>query len=254
MSYRRTPPNGFTLVEVLVVSPVMMLSIMLILSFMFNAFVDMSAKSAQLELDSDAQLALFTVRDDIMFANYFAGTVQPDANDPNKSGGWNAINDNALILSEASYTANRQSQNRELVYIKDSPNPCGSIDDGQNAFSTNTLIYFVENNTLYLRVIIPDQLNNCLSTYRKQTCPASVATPDCPADSVIATNVKDFSLTYYTHHDGEHDSSEPIDPATLTDPNAFVRVSRADINLTLERIVNAEPIEATATVSIKKVH
>lgn len=248
----RQPRNtGFTLVEVLIVAPFMMLTILLILVFMFNAFLDMNTKSAKLELESNAQIALFTIRDDIMFTNYFVGTVQPDANDPNKSGGWNAINDDALILSEVSYTANRQSPSRELVYQKDNPSPCNALDDGLNPYSTNTLIYFVENETLYMRTIIPDQANNCASTYRKQTCPASVATPSCPADSVLAHGVKDFSITYYSRF--VDDSLVPVDPATLVDPDAFIRVSRADISLTLERTVNGEPISSTANVSLKKV-
>lgn len=248
---RRTHSDGFTLVEVLVVTPFLMLAVLAILAYMFNAFLDMTARSAKLELESNAQIALFTIRDDIMFTNYFAGTVQPDASDPNKPGGWNAIADNALILSEVAYTANRQNTSRELVYQKDNPSPCSSISDGLNPFSTNTLIYFVQDGTLYMRSVIPDQSNNCSATYRNQTCPASVASPTCPADSVLARDVKDFSIVYYSRF--VDDSQTPLDPTTLTDPDAFIRVSRADITLTLEKKINAEPVSTTATVSLKKI-
>lgn len=248
--------SGFTLVEVVVILPVMIVAIAVTITFMVNLMLQISAKNANIALQLEAQSALFAIRDEIQFANFFEGTIQPNETDANQpAGGWDSTADltnKKLILSEVAYTANRQNINRSIVRIADAPNPCTASDLSGNQFATNTLIYFrnVTTKKLFRRVIVPDQSQNCSTTYRKQTCPT--AAPSCPADLLLAENVKDFDITFYSGKSGSADVE--VSPATLsgTGKSRFIKVTRADLTLTLERTISGEPTTATAKISLKK--
>lgn len=243
--------KGFTLVEVVVVMPMMILTIMIIGSLLITLYTKLGEESGKIELELAAQSALFSSRDDLFYAVRFAGTPQPDTTDSYApAGGWNAVRDNALVIYEAAYTKNRQSPDRELVYKKDLPHACDSTNLSENQYSTNTIIYFLKEGTVYRRSLIPDQTANCSTTYRKQSCPASNSTDTCPADNIIAENVKSFSLAYY-RRDGDQGQIPNSD--LEADPNLFIQVSRADIELTLEKFINGKPIQSSAKINVKKI-
>ncbi len=241
--------RGFTLVELLVVVPGVLIIVAVMVAFLFSLYSNLLTKNGQLELEVNAQSALFAIRDDPFFAIRFAGSNQDDTTDSHAPGGsWNAIDDNAFIVYEAAFDANRQSSTRQLSYKKDEPNACNSPDISQNQFSVNSLIYFIQNGTLYRRILIPDQSLNCLTTYRLQSCPSASATPSCPADTIVAENVKSFAINYFDR------AGVALSNASLqSNPDLFIQAQRADIVLELEKLVNAQPIGATAKISIKKV-
>lgn len=244
--------KGFTLVEVVVVLPMMLITLAAIGALLMNVYVSLSEKTGRLEMELEGQSTLFAMRDDLFYATRFAGTNQSDTTDAfEPTGGWNAIRDKALIVYEASYTKNRQSVDRKLIRKDNSPKPCSSIDVDQNNYSINTIIYFQQGSNLYRRVLIPDQANNCDITYRQQTCPAANVPTSCSvADTLIAQNVKTYDITYYE----KSSTDKVISSSTLeSDPNRFIRVARAEINLTLEKLINAEPVQTKAKINIKKI-
>lgn len=240
--------KGFTLAELLVVMPAMFMVAAFLAAFLVTLYSEALIKNGKLELGIEAQNTLFNLRDDLFFANRFAGTIQPDANDPYApSGGWNALTHDALIVYEAAYDKNRQTPSRQLVFERDKPYPCNAPNLNENQISTNTMVFFVSNGTLYKRTLIPNQTNNCLATFRLNTCPAANVTPTCPADSILATNVKSLSFTYYNR------TGDQINEDTFAaDIDRFIQVQRADVTLELEKKVAGEPINAIATISVKK--
>jgi Tfp pilus assembly protein PilE len=244
--------QGFTLVEVLVVTPIMALTIAILASLLVTLYTDLAAKSGRMQLDTSAQSALFTMRDDMFYSLRFAGKQQPDIPSPNSeppSGSqWNAIGHNALIVYEAAYTANRQNSGRHIIYKKDAPFTCTNGEVNQNQISTNTIIYYFDagNQKVYRRVLIPDQALNCAATYRKKTC--RVQAPGCAADTVIATDVDQFNITYYDS------GGNVISAASLqAAPEKFIQVQRADVKIVLKKYINGEPAVSSARISIKAV-
>lgn len=250
---RRRRERGFTLIEVVVIAPIMMVAIAITITFIINVMLNIGAKNAQTALQLEAQLALFNLKDDILFANYFEYTAT-DSNAP--AGGWKAVtvtggvaSTKALVISEVAYTANRQSADRQIVRIKDAPAPCGTEASNHNQLSTNTLIYFVSNSKLYRRTLVPPQSDNCSQTYRKQSCPTAVS--GCVADLLMAENVKSFTVTYYSNKIGDPDAPVTSN-AVLTDERRYIRFTKADINLTLERMISGEPVTTNAKITLKK--
>lgn len=240
--------RGFTLVELLVVVPSTVIVIAVLVAFLISLYGSLLVKNGRQQLEIDAQSALFSIRDDPFFAARFAGDNQTGTSDAYAPGGsWNAIADDALIIYEASFDANRQNDGRQLIYERDQPYPCGDPSVNENQYSLNTLIYFVSGTTLYKRVLIPDQTLNCDTTFRLQTCPSNHATANCPADTVVAENVSAFDLTYYNR------SGVVMSASSLqSNPELFLQVQRADISLTLQKNFNAEPTTVTAAISLKK--
>lgn len=241
-------PQGFTLVELLVVVPSTVIVIAVLTALLISLFGNLLVKNGRMQLEINTQSALFAVRDDAFFAARFAGDNQTGTTDAYAPGGsWNAVQDQALVLYEASFDANRQSADRQLIYERDQPYPCNDPAINENQYSLNTLIYFLSGTTLYRRVLVPDQTANCATTFRLQTCPVAQATPTCPADTVIAEDVNAFTLTYYDR------SGVVLTQASLqSNPELFLQVQRVDIVLTLQKSINAETVASTATISIKK--
>jgi hypothetical protein len=240
---------GYTIVELVVVVPSMIIILAVITALMVTLYTDLLKKNGELDLQISAQSALFTIRDDPYFAIRFAGTNQDDTTDTYApSGGWNAITNNAFIVYEASFNANRETTTRQLIYKKDQPNACNSPDITENQFSLNTLIYFNNGGKLYRRVLIPNQTTNCATTFRLQTCPSNHASSTCPKDVLVADNVQSFSINYY-----DQDGNQLSSSALQANPDMFIQAKRADMTLTLQKNVNAQPITASANISIKKV-
>lgn len=243
--------KGFTLVEITVVLPIIMFIITGIGTLLVVLYINLSEESSRIELELNSQTALFTARDDLFYAVRFAGTQQPDTADSyGPAGGWNAVRDSALIVYEAAYTQNRQSPTRQLVYKSNMPHACDSADLIENQYSTNTIIYFLKDTTLYKRTLVPDQTTNCATTFRKQSCPAESSSPSCPADNIIAENVKSFNLAYYRR---DADQGQIPNTELETNPEKFIQISRTDIELTLEKTVNGSPIQGEAKINIKKI-
>lgn len=244
--------KGFTLVEMVVVMPLMLLTIAALGVLLINVYVSLSIKAGRLALELESQQALFAMRDELFYAVGFSGKNQSDTTDTfQPSGGWNAVAHNALIVYEASYTKNRQSVLRSLVYKKDSPHECTSEFITENQYSTNSVIYFKSGDKLYRRILIPDQSVNCNTTYRKKTCPSANVPVSCSeADTLIADNVKTFTLSYYRRN---NDQGAMSLSQLQNDPTQFIHVSRAEIALTLEKIINSEPVQVTAKINIKKI-
>lgn len=240
--------RGFTLVELLVTIPTVVMITAVVISLLMNLYGNLLTKNGLLEMEVDAQSALFTIRDDPFFAVHFAGTNQDGTTDTYApTGGWNAVNDNAFIIYEASFNANRQTATRQLIYKQDEPHACNAPEINENQFSTNTLIYFVSGGTLYRRVLIPNQSLNCLTTFRKQTCPLANSSAACPADVVITRNVQSFTATYYDRQ-GTLISASSLE----SNPDLFLQAQRADLLLNLQKNINGEPANVSASISIKK--
>ena len=246
--FGRKKDGGYTLVELLVVMPIMVLSVAVLATYLITLYGRLLEQNGRLELNITAQQALFNTRDDLFFANRFAGTKQTDTTDVNQpSGGWNAITHNALIIWENAYTANRQTASRQLVYKNNEPYACASPSITDNQYSTNTVILFLSSNKLYRRVLVPDQTANCATTFRLQSCPEASATVSCPADTVIAEDVSSFTMVYY-------DRDNLVIPSgdLTSNPASFIQVQRAEITLALQKTINGELVNATSKISIKK--
>jgi hypothetical protein len=164
------------------------------------------------ETEQSLDLAANDVR---LSANADSNNRWPDPNSPGGSGnpyGWQS-NGSTLILAEA---ASNSSGN---IIFSD---PANYITE------KNNIVYFVNNGTLYKRIIAsPVSANSAVTT-----CPAASASSSCPADKELLHNVTNFSITYLN---GQSQSVAPADARAI------------EMHVTVSKNVFGQPVSADYT-------
>lgn len=182
MRYMRNN-SGFTLVEVLVISPIVILFIGMFIALLVTLTGESLIVRERNVAVHDTQAALDDIQADISQATNFLSTTGPlqtpqgknDANaaftNTNVDGGGNPLPD-SLIIKKAATTKNPADPSRKLIYL-------GAGDcDAKNPPLTYTVIYFVDLDTdtanetdkaLYKRTILPSA-SACATPWQRGTC------------------------------------------------------------------------------------
>lgn len=233
--------KGFTLVELLIISPIVMAIIAFMMNYLFNQYGQLTVQNAQINLQVGAQAAVFAMQDDIFFANSFVSDLNDNLTDANApSGGWHASSSpTILIISTPAETASHRSATRQPVYI----NTLGCSPDSvkqENDVLYNNIIFWVSGTNLYKRVVTaPSSMSTCGSSWQKQSCPAASASSTCPADNLMTDKLGSFTVTYYDNSGAVVSTPEQATALkinlTLTD-TAFAQTVTANSNMTIRRI------------------
>ncbi len=233
--------RGFTLVEMLVVAPILMLTIVLTISYLFNQYGQLTKQSSEVNLRVEAQTISFNMQDDIFFASAFVKNINPNLVDSNEpSGGWSYnTTPQTLIISTAALTTNKKDQARSPVYI----NTLGCSPDAtkeQNTILQNNIIYFVNGTNLYKRTLTaPASMATCGTSYQKQTCPKAKSSTSCPEDVLLTDKLDTFSVTYYDRNNNQTSNPEMATKTKLylkLKDKAFAEDVFADTSLTVKRL------------------
>lgn len=237
--------HGFTLVELLVVAPVVMVTIVLTLSYLFNQYGQLTQQGVQLNLQSEAQTILFTLQDDLTFASEFSSSKDSSLSDSYApGGGWNYnTTPSTLIVLSPATTASHRSANRETVYINQlGCTPNVDIETMQNnPVAFNNIIYFASGTNLYKRILAPTSgTNMCGSPYLRQSCPAANASPTCPKDILLTDKLNTFTVAYYDQNNN-----------VINTPESSNRVK---VTIQLKDKAYAEDVFGNSSISIRKLN
>ncbi|HVC36354.1 MAG TPA: prepilin-type N-terminal cleavage/methylation domain-containing protein [Candidatus Dormibacteraeota bacterium] len=208
---------GFTIVELSVVIAVTAIIAVVFLGAISNYFVVITRNNELTDMTVTSQNLLRTTVENIRFGNGVEQTNQ--IYDPNApSGGWNTSDTNFVII--IAVPAVDASEN----YI---------IDPNTGSPYMNELVYYKSGSTLLQRTLAnPNATGNTLVT----SCPASLATPSCPADKHLADYVSSMTFTLYDQN------------ANLTtDPT---QARSIDVNLTVQRNAPGNPLSLTNQIQV----
>jgi hypothetical protein len=237
----RATGHGFTLVEILVMSPVIMLTIIIMMSFLFNQYGQLTQEGAQINLNVEAQNIVFSMQDDIFYANEFSSNLNSNLNDNyDPSGGWTYnTNPDTLIISTPALTGNRRADDRQPVYIN--TEGCDEAVITENSPLYNNVIYFVSGTTLFKRIVTaPSTLATCGTSFVKTSCPSGSASSSCPADRTMTSNLNSFNITYY-------DTNNTV----VSVPEQATKVK---IDLELKDRAYATDIYSTSSITLKRLN
>lgn len=174
---KKLQESGYTLVEVTIALVVTGVLIFSILNFTTNTLVQYSETEARSSLLSEAQTALDIANNDIrLSASADQNNRWEDDNAPGDVYGWES-DGNTLVLATAA-----EDGNGEILFA----------DPSEYISEKNNIVYFVDNGSLYKRVIAAPVSGNSATT----TCPAAEATAGCPADKELLDDVNSFSVDY----------------------------------------------------------
>lgn len=208
---RSTKQHGFTLIEMLVVAPLIVIVVATIVGFMVSLVGNVTIANSRTQIQYDAQDALNQLEQDVFLSTAFIGSyapASPQGEDNGTAAFTSASGD--IILNQPATSANPADATREPIYYANRPNTCASGSYQVNNPFYVKVIYFVRNNTLYRRTIVPTWNTNappsennstvCKPVWQRGSCANGVSGAACTAkDAAILNNVASISLTttYY---------------------------------------------------------
>lgn len=209
--------GGFTLVELMVAITVFAVIGVVFLGLIANYFVVITRNNELTEMTINSQNLLRTTVENIRFGNGVETTNQ--ITDPNApAGGWNTSEASFVIVLEVPAVDNSHN------YI---------IDPSTGSPYMNELVYYKNGTDLMERTLAnPNATGNTLET----TCPSSLATSTCPADTLLATYVSSMTFTMYDQN-----------AALTTDPTQARSIK---ISLTMQRNAPGEPLNLYTTTQV----
>lgn len=210
--------RGFTLVEVAVVVPMIIMIIVGILALLITLVRSNVVQSTRNALVNDTRLTMSSLEKDVTASSQFFASTLPsltykDYNEPGLSGtyktngtlasGASSTNLNTLFIQSYNQIVDPQDTTGTKVIpaFKGTPPCSGSIVSQPTNIIPTAVLYFVNNGTLYRRTII-DKTNPtpCGALLIKQACPTGTDSnvPACTSkDVALLNNVSQFKVDYY---------------------------------------------------------
>jgi prepilin-type N-terminal cleavage/methylation domain-containing protein len=213
---KRHANSGFTLVELLISISVISVVMLFITDYFLGTIQQSAIATNRDTLIKETETSLDSMTNDVrLSANADTNNRWPDANSPGGSAnqyGWTS-NNSRIVLATA---AENQSDN--IIF-----------SDAHNYITQkNNVVYFVQNGTLYKRVIAAPVSGNKAVT----TCPKASASASCPADKELLHNVTGFTVTYL---DGQNQSVSPTDARSI------------EVHVTVSKSTFKKPVTADYT-------
>lgn len=272
--------QGFTLVEMLVIAPIVILMIGAFIALIVNLTGEVLSTRGANSVTYDIQGALNRIEQDVKLSSTYLATNsinvatnrQGYSATPSTNGGTIAFTNidrsgsggstKALILNGLVTDGNPLALDSNLVYLADQPNSCGDfIEYSKNTPMSMNIIYFVDTtNTLWRRTVLPTNYKNtdtyCGSKAPWQQPSCSVAytssTYCTVSDERIMTDISpsDFQFNYYTSADASSPDSTAANPS-FSDAirnTAMQSTPTLGVSITARKLVAGRSIERTSTL------
>lgn len=267
----RLSRKGFTLVELVVISPIIIFAIGYTMGFLVDLYINTNELVAKLNLKSDAQNILYRIQDDLFYAKEFAdqlpvnSTDSDEKNDAPAPTSWSDDLTSGLIDLQkgskdpgsyafliATYPATdkpRGESERKLIYtIPTEGGICGESGYLGFDFLLDSSVYYfrkMNDNTarVYRRIVnqtapygtCPDNDPDLVSYQQTTFNPDSASNPK---DSLVADKVNRVEVTLFD------DSDNVVDDYSLA--------TKAKLKITLEGLVNGETFTESNEVTMKR--
>ncbi|MNH49901.1 hypothetical protein D3C73_14940 [compost metagenome] len=273
--------RGFTIVEVLVIAPIIILALGAFIAVMVNMTAEVLKTQSENGMVQSTQDALNTIEQDVKLSGQFLAANEITAQSPqgyadgtgpiNSQSNANSFtnvttgNTRSKMLILRTFTTNKNpiDGTRKPIYT-DQPAPSCTPKTVNKLFSSNT-VYFVKNNTLWKRTIIQQgsgRPNLCLdpgeTVWQQPSCSATVTKGAfCKVnDTRLADNVSDFSIDYFTTADGTSPIADADDPTkTITQRNALLSdASTIRVSITTSTKIAGRDISSSAAMRATKLN
>jgi len=195
--------KGFTVVELVIALSVIGLVVMLVTNFAVGNLVQYTITNSRANLLGQAQLALDVMTDDIRLS---AGVDENNRwEDEYGPGGesdlfsWESGSETIILATIA------ENSDREILFD----------DTSEYIPHKNNVIYFLEGDTLYKRVLAAPVDDNKITS----TCPEAEAIASCPADRILTSNITDFSISY------ANSAGDAVSPTEARSAEVFIELS-----------------------------
>jgi competence protein ComGC len=285
MKMPRALQQGFTLIEMMVVAPIVILLIGGFIALIVNLTGEALSSNGASTLAYNLQSALNRIDDDVRTSTQFlaannidvASTKQGYSDNPSPNGGTaNFTNINktstggsyqSIVLESVVTSANPlwSMSNVKMIFLANQPNDCNS----ESVYSSNTpmkmnIVYFIDNtNSLWRRIIMPSDYANtatycgstppwqqpsCIEGYNEATLTFCKTTDEKLLSGVTPS---DFSFAYYANASATTANTVAANPSTTSDATrttALQSTSSISVTITTHQTVAGRDISRTGTI------
>jgi type II secretory pathway pseudopilin PulG len=203
--------RGFTLVEMLVIAPIVILAVGVFVGAMTSIVGSILLTRDDNSLTYNTQAALDQIEQDTRLSTGFlltTGTLSsPQGSNSNFAGTAAFTDSSALILSQLATDKNPADTARQLVYYVNQPNACGATQSF-NTILPVQIIYFIKSGSLWRRAVLPpyktsgtvDATSVCTTPWQRNSCSPgySAGATRCQTnDTEVMDDISSFDVKYY---------------------------------------------------------
>jgi type II secretory pathway pseudopilin PulG len=271
--------QGFTLVEMLVVAPIVILTIGAFLTVIISMTGEVLASRASNSLSYNVQDALNHIEQDVKMSSGFLatnnvpltlstdptnGTAQGYNNDKTAFTNVGGTSGTSLILNMVGTTTNPVSANSSYVFLKNKPNDC-SAPQNNVPFYYNVIYYIKANpttgiSTLYRRTVMPENYNDttntvCATPWQQPSCnpsymdgqSGSVFCKTKDIELVSGVTAANFSVQYFNGESTTNINSAAVTAPLASDRNtALQSATTVGVSIDAQQTAAGRPIERAA--------
>ena len=202
--------NGFTLVEMLVVAPIVIIVVATVVGALIYLTGDALRESGRVKLVNDIQHALNEIETDVKMSGGFlavnnSAIVSPQGYNDSTGSFTNILNGGTLVLNTFVTDRNPLTAGKRLVYLAGQPYACGSANEYRNQIMTMNTVYFVKSNTLWKRTLATSnyETKDCsgVTPWQRPSCTPGRTGTQCKSqdESLITVNgTLTLSIDYFT--------------------------------------------------------
>lgn len=272
-------PGGFTLVEIAVIAPVVILLIGTFIALIVNLTGNVMSTRGKNVLTYDTQDALNRIEDDVKLSTTFLAvnnidlttTKQGYQDYPSTGASGSTTNfTNVTLTSSPSIILNTfVTDNNPLygksnvIYLSNQPNACTTAAEySKNTPMTANVVYFVDNGTLWRRVLMPSSYATA-STYCGSTAPWQLPTcangysaslrPFCKSsDEALLSGITDggFAFQYYPSASGSTPDASAVNSSlsNTVRNNALQADTTIEVTLSTKKTIAGDDITHSASL------
>ena len=245
--------RGFTLVEMVVVAPIVILAIGAFLTVIISMTGEVIASRTANTVTFNIQDSLSRIEQDVKLSTDFLATnsiALPLANaqgyndDDTAFTNVGGTSGTALILDMAATITDPSTGDGSFVYRANEPNSCESAEVFNNTVMNYNVVYFIKDDTLWRRTIMPnDYLStsySCATAWQRPSCSPEYTSTFCVTeDTKLLEGVtqSNFSIDYFT---------SPSETTAIADPTNQMNLDAAQ---TIEVSIASEQVAAGRTIA-----
>ena len=270
--------KGFTLVEMLVVAPVVILAIGAFLTVVISMTGEVITSRASNTLTYNIQDALSRIEEDTKLSAGFLATnsvsLVDEREDPAVPTGQGYNNDTtnftnvddgngpSLILNMVATSDNPLSTSSEYIFLKDQPNACASAQN--NVPLTYNIVYFIRDNSLWRRVVMPAEYTDttdyaCAAAWQQPSCnPDWLAEQSQPTFCqtndirlVDGVDPSDFTIQYFSGTNSTTELTAASDSSENDQTRAAALLAATTLNVSIEANQTAAGRDISQIASVR---